>query len=421
MRLLNHTLKYLSIALFLIVSIWAVIFYFNMLDEVYDSIDDGLENNKMLIIQKAQEDTLVLRRNAFAEGNYVIREIDMDVALAIKDTYKDSLMFMLSEEDFEPVRLLTTAFERQGSYYELKVISSMVEEDDLIEDLLYAIIWLYVVLIASIVLLNNVLLKKVWKPFYLLLDQLKNFRLGKDALITPAKTNVKEFQVLNEAVTSLLQHTLETYNSQKQFIENASHELQTPLAISINKLELLAEKNELDGESMETIGQVIRMLERLTRLNKSLLLLSRIENKQFLQQENVHINEIVQRLVSEFSHFADYRDVTLRYREEAQLYGHLNKDLAEILVSNLLKNAIVHNTAGGEVEIVVTAAQLTISNSGKPVSLEKELIFGRFHKNTDDVNATGLGLAIVKAITDTYGISTGYAFRDGRHVMSLHF
>jgi len=414
MNLLNYTLKYLAIALFGIISVWAVIFYVNMLDEVYDSLDDGLDNFKILIIDKAHQDSTTLTKTEFAEGNYEIRPISKNNALKIKDVHKDTLMYMQFEEDLEPVRLLTTAFKIDDKYYELKVISSMVEEDDLIEDLFYSLIWLYVALLASILIVNNFLLKKVWQPFYNLLNKLQTFRLGKDHSIEPVKTNVKEFKVLNDSVISLVNHTLETYNSQKQFIENASHELQTPIAISINRLELLAEKSEMTEANLETIGQVIQTLERLTRLNKSLLLLSKIENRQFEETENISLNKIFFNLKEEFLDFAEYKGITISIYEKAKLSAIMQKDLAIILISNLMKNAIVHNHSNGALDIEIDQRYFIISNTGSESALDKDKIFKRFHKDSDDKNNTGLGLAIVKAIVDLYGLSIDYSF-DGRH------
>ena len=420
MSLLNYTLKYLAFALFGIISVWAVIFYVNMLDEVYDSLDDGLDNFKMLIIEKASQDSTILFRNEFAEGNYEIREVAESYAKKIKDVHKDTLMYMPYEDDLEPVRLLTTAFKKDDRYYELKIISSMVEEDDLIEDLFYALIWLYIALIGSILIINNFLLRKVWKPFYSMLEQLKDFRLGVNNPVGSVKTEVKEFKVLNDSLISLTRHTTDTFNSQKQFIENASHEIQTPVAISINRLELLAEKGALTEPDMETVGRVIQTLERLTRLNKSLLLLSKIENRQFEQGELVSLNMIIKELVHEFRDFADYKEVQMNVEESGELSYYMQKDLAVVLLSNLLRNAIIHNKEGGTVKIVVDRHFFSITNTGSALPLDGERIFKRFEKSSSDKNNTGLGLAIVKAITDMYAVTITYHY-DGAHTMTVSF
>jgi signal transduction histidine kinase len=421
MKLLNRTLAYFSLALLLILGIWAALFYMEMLDEVYDSLDDGLDNYKTVIVQKAQTDTMLLHKELFAESNYLVREVTAQEALNAKDVHKDTLMYMQNEADYEPVRLLTTVFELNGKYYELKVISSMVEEDDLIEDLLYSLMWLYLALVVVIILVNNILLRRIWRPFYQTIEQIKKFRLGKENTFSPEPTNTIEFKVLNQAIEAFINNSIETYNSQKQFIENASHEMQTPVAISINKLELLAENLSNDEESLQQIEGVLQNLERLSRLNKALLLLTKIENKQFTNDNPVDLPAIVAKLANDFEDFAEYKEVSIAVVAEAVLKPVLNTDLAEILVANLIKNAIVHNIAKGRVEVEIRGSQLVIANTGTSVALDSKKIFNRFVKQSDHKGNTGLGLAIVKAITDLYNLDITYRFSEDIHTMSVDF
>ena len=275
MKLLNYTTGYFAIVLIVVLSSWAVIFYFEMLDEIYDSMDDGLENQKILVIRRVTQDSVIKERNEFGEGYYTLKKLEFNNAQMYKDSYRDTLMYMENEDDYEPVRLLESVFNYKGDYYKLKVITSMVEEDDLIENLLYSLFWLYLGLIISILFLNNIILKKVWNPFYKLLRRLKKFNIEKDENIEIQSSKIEEFELLNNQVKQLLQKSSDSYIGQKQFIENASHELQTPLAISINKLELLIENNHLSETQLSYIASVIQNLERLTRFNKSLLLLSK--------------------------------------------------------------------------------------------------------------------------------------------------
>jgi signal transduction histidine kinase len=420
LKLLNHTLSYLAVALLLVIGVWALIFYFNMLDEIYDSIDDGLANSKILVIQKVHEDSTLIHKTDFLESNYAIREIPSERAHDFKDQYFDSALYMQNENDYEPVRILRTAFRRQAKYYELQIVSSMVEEDDLIEDLVYALIWLYVFLLGSILMINNVLLKKIWKPFYKLLDNLKTFKLGSRERFDPVKTNVDEFNSLNETIESLLQRTITTFNNQKHFIENAAHELQTPLAISLNKLELLNETENISEDQMKEVGSVIQSLERLTRLNKTLLLLSKIENRQFPEEMLVDFNALADRLTAAFSDVAEFKDVRLSTIHEGKLTQKMNPDLAEILFSNLIKNAIVHNYPGGVVAVKMTNATASVENSSKSAALDEKQIFQRFYKNSDTNTSTGLGLAIVKSILDYYGFKVTYSFA-GAHLFTINF
>ncbi|TSJ42108.1 HAMP domain-containing histidine kinase [Fluviicola chungangensis] len=412
----------MSLALLIALSAWAFIFYVNMIDEVHDSIDDGLDNSKLLIIHEANQDSTVLYKTSFDEGNYAIRKMPADHALKHYDQYKDTLMYMENEHDLEPVRLLTTVFEaKENQFYELKVISSMVEEDDLIEDLFYSLLWLYLILMVTILVINALVLRSMWKPFFTYLNRLSQFKLEKNEKVQPIQSKTAEFQLLNKVVTEVLESNIRSFHNQKQLIENASHELQTPLAIALNKLQLLAENKELSEEIVKEIFQTIETLERLTRLNKSLLLLSKIENKQFRDEELVCFNELIQNILNEFQDQIEFKELELDLAFEGELKAQINPELARILITNLIKNAIRHNFKKGKIGILLTDSSLQISNSGTDKPLDPAKVFQRFHKESNDQSSTGLGLAIVKSIVDLSGYRISYNYALGIHQFMINF
>ncbi len=425
MKLLNKSIIYLSVSLLVIVGLWAVVFYFNMLDEIKESVDEGLDNYKRQIVYQSQKDSTVLKKNNFDEGFFTIREITQSQALSVKDRYIDTLMYMQDADDespeLEPVRMLTTAFENSGHYYELSIINSMVEEDDLVEELLREVLALYLILIASIIIINNVVLKRLWKPFYSFLNQLKNYRLGSSKNLPEVKTKTKEFTDLQNAVITLLQHSIETYEQQKQFIGNASHELQTPLAIATNKLELLIEKGNLQNKQAESIAEIMSIVERLVRLNKSLLLLTKIENKQFLDNQTVSLNEVVHQSGNDLEEIAEFKNVKIFVSETSELTTQMDVSLANVVVSNLLRNAIFHNISNGIVNVEISEEAIRVSNTGINAPINKQKIFSRFYKTENNTNGTGLGLAIVKAICDLYNFSVLYHFENNLHSFELRF
>ena len=420
MKLVNQSVKVLAVSIFLIVSIWAVVFYYGMMDEIYDSIDDGLDNYKMLIIKKAENDTTVLLKSSFGESNYAIQEISAQQAITIKTTYIDTLLFMDFEQDLEPVRMVKTAFALNGKYYKLQVISSMVEEDDLMESLFLSTLWLYVLLLISIIAINNIVLHRLWKPFYKILHQVKDFRIDQQKLPDPVPTRTIEFVELKTSFDSLVKRTLETYSSQKQFTENASHELQTPLAVMTARLELLLEKNTLSPDDAQVVAEVLQTIDRLARLNKSLLLLSKIENHQFLQNSMVNMNQQVQLSTEQLNDLAQFKNVRVEVQESIELSVKMDETLARILLTNLIKNAIVHNSNGGWVKITATKNTLTIANSSNHGALDTKYIFKRFYKSNPDQRNTGLGLAIAEAICALYGFKINYKFTTN-HVFELRF
>lgn len=423
MKLLNQSLKYLSVSLLVIISFWAVIFYFNVLDEIKESVDEGLENYKRQIITRAHTDSTVLSHKSFEEGFFLVVEMAASQALSLKDSYADTLIYMQDADDeameLEPVRMLTTAFENHGYYYRLVIVNPMVEEDDLIEELLWETVGIYVLLLAGIIVINNVVLQRLWKPFYDFLSQVKQYRLGSTKELPSVETKTKEFMDLQLAVNTLLQHSIETFDQQKQFIGNASHELQTPLAIATNKLELLIEKGNLDNAQAGSIAEVLQLIERLVRVNRSLLLLTKIENRQFLDERQVSVNELINENVNALTEMAEFKNVKISVKELDQLSLHIDTTLANIVISNLLRNAVFHNVEGGTVHIDISKDKVTLCNTGKTSPLDDKRIFTRFYKSNDNQSNTGLGLAIVKAIGDLYSMKISYRFSNGMHCFEV--
>lgn len=424
MRLANQTLKYLSISVLVVIALWSTVFYLFMLEVIHDNIDEELENQKRLIIQELSTNPTVAPDLEFGINNYKVREISEQQALNMQQVYKDTMLYMQDDDDpepeLEPVRMLTTAFEHQGHYYELSIINSMIEESDLIKNLFYSVVILFVLLVVSIVSINKIVIERLWRPLYSFLDQLKRFRLGKTQEKPAMDTKIQEFKDLQLAVTTLIHHNEETYEQQKQFIGNASHELQTPLAIMINKLEMMVESEELKQEQSETIAEVLHTAERLVRLNKSLLLLSKIENKQFLQNENLSLNALVLNMVAEFEDIAEFKQVEINVVQVDQLHVQMDSALANIVVSNLLRNALFHNKAGGEVNISITGSMLTVSNTSAHAALDADLVFSRFYKSDAASKGTGLGLAIVQAICQLYGFVLVYRYENNLHSFQLN-
>ena len=421
MKLLNRSLLYLSVAFLLVISVWSVVFYLNLKDEIRDSIDDGLDNNRLLLIQNISDDPRLLDQREFGGNNFKIHPLAKASDLPVQDIYKDTLMYRLNENDLEPVRLLHTTFEYDNRHYRLTVISSLVEEDDLIEDAFWSVVWLFLILVSSIILINNLVLRQVWNPFYAILRRLKTYRLDKDETPINVATDTREFAELQKASNTLIDHAREAYSSQKQFTENAAHELQTPLATIANKLELLLESDSLTETDANVIAAVLHVTSRLSRLNTSLLLLAKIENKQFAAPQRLSINALAQDFISDFEEFTDFKKVQISTEEEAVLVVNMDTTLAGILISNLIRNAVFHNVKGGKIKLQFCQETFTICNTGRETALHPERIFNRFQKDSTHRQSTGLGLAICQAIGNYYGLPLHYRFEAGEHCFKVDF
>lgn len=424
MKLLNQSISLISISLLAIIGLWGVIFYINMIGEIKESVDEGLDNYRRQIVYQAHQDTALLKQVDFNEGFYAIQEITQEEAQSMLDFYSDTSMYIykgLGKSELEPFRVLTTAFKDDGRFYKLRVINSMVERDDLISQTFRNVIILYFLLIISIIIINNLALRQVWAPFYKFLEQLKSYRLGHSNSIPRIKTNTTEFIDLQEATETLLQHGTAAFEQQKQFIGNAAHELQTPLAITLNRLELLLEQGSLSGEQAEDISEAINLIERMIRQNKSLLLLTKIENRQFADNQIVSINKEVLEAVEEFSEIATFKGIGFRVLEKGNLTVEMDPSLAAILINNLLRNAVFHNSGKKDVEVIITSTALEIINYGEN-SLDEKSIFNRFQKSESKNGGSGLGLPIVKAISDLYKLRLTYTFlENSMHSFKIRF
>lgn len=421
MKLQNQSLKYLSISILLIISIWAPVFYYIIQDEIHDSLDTTLRNQKIQVIRQKLLDTSrtqILQQ----EGNYYIEQISESRALSTIDLFKDTSIYLPASKETAPMRMLSTAFKAGDNYYTLKVWSSVVEEDDLITELFWAMIWLYVVLIISIIAINNLVLKRLWRPFYQFLGKLKAYKIEKSEPLPPLKTQTAEFIELKKAADTLTRHARAAFTSQKQFTENAAHELQTPLAVITNKVELLLEKGDLDAPVATELTHILGIIHHLKQLNKSLLLLSKIENKQFIEKTKVALNPLCHEILENLEPYASFKMVQIHFQQAPVVELEINKILAHILISNLIKNAIFHNKEGGKVNISLTETQFTVSNTGqKNEPMDAGILFKRFYKGNTSQKSTGLGLSIVEAICKVYAFTIRYYFDNEMHHFQVDF
>lgn len=417
MKLLNQSLKFITLPILVIINLWAVILYLNLLDEIKDSIDDGLYNYKILIKQKIRSSNSNPIRHPYNETNYEIKENYYPRGKLDDDIYADTSIYMIDEHQMEPARVLSTTFNYRGHSYNLRIFSPTAEEDDLAEDLFWSVLWLYLCVVAIIFIVNNVVIRKLWKPFYHLLEQIDDFKLGKHEYIPKITTNTKEFIDLQTSITTLLLQSKTSYTRQKEFIGNIAHELQTPLAIIIARLELLMEQGDFKPDQADKLTDVLHIIERLVRLNKALLLLTKIDNKHFIDNQHISLNDVLTHTINDLCDFANFRHIDVQLKENEPHNVYISPELANIIVTNLLKNALFHNIDHGKITIHLSQGKLRICNTGSDLSLDKELIFLRFIGSKS--KGSGLGLAIVKAICRLYSFHIDYHFINKMHCFEI--
>lgn len=234
------------------------------------------------------------------------------------------------------------------------------------------------------------------------------------------ETSTTEFKELNVFLRKMTDKAMEDYAAVKEFSENASHELQTPLAVIRSKIELLSETN-IDGIQAALIGDMQNAIEKLSHINRSLILLTKLENQEFKVSESIKFCRVVKDVIATYEDWITMREIKLNSDLDKNIPLNIHPALAEMLISNLLSNAIRHNRDGGQIEMVLTRQHLCISNTGIPPQIPTGELFQRFKKSNQSNDSIGLGLAIVKQICEVNGYEVEYNYTDGWHSIEVYF
>lgn len=335
-------------------------------------------------------------------------------------TYQTIMRYDSLEQSERPFRQLTTGVIVKGRSYSLTVQMSLVDNNELMMAIGLVQAALSVVLIAGLLFLNRSLSQRLWKPFYKTLDQLKAYDLDKSESVALEKSDITEFDDLNKTVSHLTERNRKVFLNQKEFIENASHELQTPIAIFQSKLDQLMQSSSLSQSEAETILELETTAQRMARLNKNLLLLSKIDNDQFLDTEEIDVSMLIQNQLSALKPVAQVQNMKINASIDP-LSIKANRTLIEVLFSNVFQNAVRHNLKGEDVSITLRDKTLAVTNKGKASKMNVEKMTDRFSKDSNDPNSTGLGLAIVKKICDSCGFHLGYRYDNSLHTFEITF
>ena len=412
----------LTAVLLPLMAVWGALFYFTMVDEIRDEADDALEDYSAMIISRILAGEALPQENDGSNNSFKICAVDSDYAATHPHlSYRDENIYIPDKREKEPARVITSIFhDAAGNYYELTVTTPTFEKADLFETVLGWIVVLYVALLVIVLTITMIIFRRGLQPLYDLLHWLDAYRPGGRPERVPNNTDVEEFRRLNVALQQAVDRSEELFERQSQFIGNASHELQTPLAIIGNRVEWLLDSTTITEEEAGELFKIKKTLSRAVRLNKTLLLLTKIDNGQFPESVEVDLVQMIQESAESYGDVYAEREVSVTHSLPAEFKVEMNESLAATLVTNLIKNAFVHSSNGSEVHISIAGRTLTISNAGEE-PLDKEHIFERFYQAARKEGSTGLGLALVAAICRYYNLRLEYFFADGKHHFEVEF
>jgi len=381
---------------------------------VSNQLDEKLSGISQRIVEKLYNGGQIEWLLPFVEVSKIERTKE-------SSSFSDTLIMNTNENELEEYRQLTVCQQINDSYYEIVVRESKIESEDLIGSLAGITLLAILFLTGSLILVNRKVAKSIWTPFYKNLEAIKGFSLQKQSVILFEPSGITEFDTLNEVITGLTNQIISDFRTMKQFSEDASHEIQTPLAIITAKLESLLNDQELNENQLKSIQSAHISAQRLSKLNKALLLLTKIENNQFPSIEKIDISKIILEKLEEFQELIELKEITVDLQIMKELIVEINPVLMDIFISNLLTNSINHNISGGVISVIINDAGLEIKNTGATAALDPEKIFLRFYKENQTVKSIGLGLAIVSKICMVQSWRISYLYTKPLHSFLIAF
>ena len=405
-----------SVIMFVVV---AIFFYF-ITERLYlQDTDETLTHRKLEFIQNTISELKTTDIELWNKYNRDIKIID--IKSVKKDTFFYSSYFDNLEQENEKYRELNSPIIIEGKPYTFSARIKLVENEDFIISIsiLFAVITF--LLLLGLIIISKKMSINLWKPFHDTLQQIERFEIDKSKQPQFLDTEIEEFNRLNISVAKLIGKNKIIFDSQREFVENAAHELQTPIAIFQANLDTLIQRSDITQEQSELLSSLIDSVSRLNRLNKNLLLLSKIDFNHFIDTEIFSMKELIEKQLDFFKEQAEQKNIELNTSFQNDFTIKANIGLTEILLNNLFLNAIRHNVKNGKLNISLSEQNLAITNTGTTEQLIQEKLFSRFSKSSASEQGNGLGLAIVKKIADLNGWTVLYTFSNNLHSFSVKF
>ena len=420
MKLIYRVTIRLSAILLPILLLWAAVFYYSMVDEINDETDDSLEDYATMLIRRTLTNHELPGQSDGSNNTYSIELLPGGTCTGPILEFEDRQVYIPEKRETEPARTLRMSFsDADGNTWLLTVSTPTFEREDLLLAVLWHLVALYAILVITILAVTSIVFNYSMRPLYRLLRWLDGYSLGNGVEDLPMCTHIEEFRILTESARSTIARAEENFERQKQFIGNASHELQTPLAVLGTRIEWMIDNTPLTEEQFAELTKMRQSLHRLSRLNRTLLLISKIENSQFNEVHDVDIVELIDNELEIYNEIYAGKEISCSTQLPAQFIAAMDESLATTLVTNLLKNAFLYTTQGGTIRISMDKEILTVENSGTE-PLDATRLFDRFY--TGGANgSTGLGLALVKSIAEFYKFNLDYTYKGDMHCFTVKF
>jgi signal transduction histidine kinase len=395
-----------------------VAFYYLLRQQVDHNINRELEKRRISISKQLDAAHSSIQAPINLNEKVLITPLSKPMP---QSTLKDTLLLDPETNRYTLYRELGFVKSINDQPYYIQIFKSLEETDRLIVRIILIMNVLVFLIIITLLIVNRYSSRRGWKAFYDTIEKMRNYDVNSHESFTLSSTEIREFEDLNRVLLTMTDRIKNDYLNLKEYIENASHEIQTPLAIISSKMELLLQSGGMTEKQLKTVADAYDASNRLSRLNKTLILMAKIENRQFPESKPVHLASIVNTQLENLEDLILSRNINLQMNLDEQMTLQMNPFLAEILLVNLIKNAVRHNIQGGDLNLELTKTAFQISNSGVPLKIDPELLFKRFYKSSSSPESLGLGLAIVQKICQMYGFRIEYNYKDGLHTILVKF
>lgn len=355
--------------------------------------------------------------------NNVYRNV-VDLGTEIQDTSQISYgQSMIGESDRDEPQLYRSKNiirKVKDHYYSITLYKNVDEYRNLQKEIFNILVWVFLGLVLVLMIFNFFISRWLWRPFYYTLRQMRNFSIGGDQDLVLLSTSTGEFKELNILYDQMVKRIEADYRNLKEFTENTAHEIQTPLAMIKAKVENILQHQDLDKEVLTTLSSINKSASNLSRLSRTLNLLTKIENHEFVSKQPIQMAEFMQQMIFNFKELAGLKGIQIQCNLDQKQVVIMDPFLLDILVSNLLKNAIRYNHPQGKIDINSSDTTITFVNTGAHLGFDKSKLFQRFYGRKTSDNSLGLGLAIVKKICDMNGITIRYDYEVNKHRFTLN-
>ncbi len=418
-KLLRKSLRPFLLFSFLLLLLATPIFYFSLQELYRHETDEILEIDLEEFIKITAP---ILKQEDIANWNRFNPNVQLTQSdKNIKNHFFTKIIYNPLADEDEPFRLLQTNVSIDGQNYLFVDRQNLVENKDLFVWVILLFVFLFAAFIVGLYFINRRLTKHLWQPFNDTLEQIESFNINEQNALNVNDNGIEEFARLNHTIAKWLNRNADIYNTQKEFIENAAHELQTPLAVFKAKVENLMQLENNNEAQYKLLNELNLASDKLSKLNKNLLLYARVDNQQYSVKEGVSILNLINDRIDFYKEQAAVKLVDIVLSEETKITLPANPFMVETLLNNLIMNSIRHNVENGKIEIAIKENELIISNSGPDKPLLESDLYKRFSNNQSLTKGTGLGLAIVKRIVDFNNWKINYQFLKGLHTFSVHF